>query len=588
MKLERETAFGHITPGHKPDNKPFDYNDLSLDSTGLKSGSIAKEVQNGSLCDFKDSEKDAAQLLYLMKDGDSLAASKLDSIKKVNDLKTHKEYQVEEFVVPFTKSSVQIDLLEKGSNYYTDKTVMECELPELQVCYKESSYSSVKDICIDEGVPSQDKILFGNGESKKDLCTFVFPDGDENEQHNKEQMDISIPCSNGLKSSAKNQSDKEFVNDCESKDFMLRGEVKYEATCKIENDVSKDKIFPENSILMRELGMENPHSWSSRWDDNASAQVQTSSDNASETTQKVNMPSDVAVEKSHNSSEEAMETPHSVSAADETSSSHDNHLSYNSKVESSAHDFDSLASVTIAKEECSQNGISDCLAREDVSPADDGMVDMQIVSSQVELPVTITREEHPENGVCGRVETPNMIVEDGTSETQTVPSKTQQELARVECSQNGVIGSCETPNSCLVNDGISESHNVSSQVEHVLDKEESPRSSDAGGRKSRDTPIFEDGIFGAQTASGQFHYSQGESSFSAVGPLSGRINYSGPIPYSGSVSLRSDSSTTSTRSFAFPILQSEWNSSPVRMAKADRRHSRKHGGWRQGLLCCRF
>ncbi|KAM0019808.1 putative protein BREAKING OF ASYMMETRY IN THE STOMATAL LINEAGE [Helianthus debilis subsp. tardiflorus] len=76
------------------------------------------------------------------------------------------------------------------------------------------------------------------------------------------------------------------------------------------------------------------------------------------------------------------------------------------------------------------------------------------------------------------------------------------------------------------------------------------------------------------------HGGEGESSFSVAGPLS-----AGPV---GSTSLRSDSSTTSTRSFAFPILQNEWNSSPVRMAKADRRRLQKHHGWRHGLLCCRF
>lgn len=80
----------------------------------------------------------------------------------------------------------------------------------------------------------------------------------------------------------------------------------------------------------------------------------------------------------------------------------------------------------------------------------------------------------------------------------------------------------------------------------------------------------------------------GESSFSAAGAVSGRISYSGSIPYSGSISIRSDSSTTSTRSFAFPILQSEWNSSPVRMEKPDRSHYRKQRKWKNGLLCCKF
>ncbi|XP_019180123.1 PREDICTED: uncharacterized protein LOC109175323 [Ipomoea nil] len=67
-------------------------------------------------------------------------------------------------------------------------------------------------------------------------------------------------------------------------------------------------------------------------------------------------------------------------------------------------------------------------------------------------------------------------------------------------------------------------------------------------------------------------FTDGETSFSAAGL----------VAYSGSISLRSDSSTTSTRSFAFPVLQSEWNGSPVRMAKPQKK------GWRHSILCCRF
>ncbi|RID60173.1 hypothetical protein BRARA_F03352 [Brassica rapa] len=78
----------------------------------------------------------------------------------------------------------------------------------------------------------------------------------------------------------------------------------------------------------------------------------------------------------------------------------------------------------------------------------------------------------------------------------------------------------------------------------------------------------------------------GETSFSGAEAvsISGHITYTGPIAFSGSLSVRSDASTTSGRSFAFPVLQSEWNSSPVRMAKPEKR---RHKGWRQILLCCR-
>ncbi|CAN4124639.1 unnamed protein product [Withania somnifera] len=100
---------------------------------------------------------------------------------------------------------------------------------------------------------------------------------------------------------------------------------------------------------------------------------------------------------------------------------------------------------------------------------------------------------------------------------------------------------------------------------------------------------FQQHLESQNVPNGQGHFADGEASFSAAGgPVSGSITYSGPISYSGSISLRSESSTTSARSFAFPVLQNEWNSSPVRMAKAERRRLQKYKCWRQSLLCCRF
>ena len=42
--------------------------------------------------------------------------------------------------------------------------------------------------------------------------------------------------------------------------------------------------------------------------------------------------------------------------------------------------------------------------------------------------------------------------------------------------------------------------------------------------------------------------------------------------------------------FCFLIhrLQNEWNSSPVKMAKADRRRLREDRGWGYRILCCKF
>ncbi|KAI3953670.1 hypothetical protein MKW98_017494 [Papaver atlanticum] len=125
-----------------------------------------------------------------------------------------------------------------------------------------------------------------------------------------------------------------------------------------------------------------------------------------------------------------------------------------------------------------------------------------------------------------------------------------------------------------------------------------PGSSDISGEQTHSElvhtltiPAVEDSLgelISASSRSILTQHGQGESSFSALDNPAALVTRSGRIAYSGSISLRSDSSTTSTRSFAFPILQADWHTSPVRMAKADRRHYRKHQRWKLSLLCCKF
>lgn len=46
----------------------------------------------------------------------------------------------------------------ENTELFTDKAITECELPELEFSYKDNGFYSVKDIGIDEGVPTQDKV----------------------------------------------------------------------------------------------------------------------------------------------------------------------------------------------------------------------------------------------------------------------------------------------------------------------------------------------------------------------------------------------------------------------------------------------
>lgn len=131
------------------------------------------------------------------------------------------------------------------------------------------------------------------------------------------------------------------------------------------------------------------------------------------------------------------------------------------------------------------------------------------------------------------------------------------------------------------------------------DQERSLGSMDDAARKSSTCTLAQDGSAVEQAAG---HGDSSKPAAARVGDedtydhepdLSGRggpVSVSGRHPAcSGSVSLRSDSSA---RSFAFPVLQGEWTGSPVRMAKAEPRHSgrrrRRRRAWRKGIVCCKF
>nr|GMC54553.1 protein BREAKING OF ASYMMETRY IN THE STOMATAL LINEAGE-like isoform X3 [Ipomoea batatas] len=58
------------------------------------------------------------------------------------------------------------------------------------------------------------------------------------------------------------------------------------------------------------------------------------------------------------------------------------------------------------------------------------------------------------------------------------------------------------------------------------------------------------------------------------------------IPSCDCISIRS-SSTTSTQSFAFPILASEFHSSPAKMAPCDTRFLKKRRRWKNCLGFCK-
>lgn len=231
---------------------------------------------------------------------------------------------------------------------------------------------------------------------------------------------------------------------------------------------------------------------------------------------------------------------------------------------SSTYSLDCSPPLAMSRDVYGQDGFGEHLKTRNMSEDDSkDICDTKIVSSTGQpclAPVTTAIEEGPENGACQRPGTSNRsMVDEDISDSEIVSSHVQHSLEPATIASENVLipvqrdmgessFSAGVPFSSLINykEPIphSDTLSASSKVQH--DQGESSFS--AAGHSSS-----------LINTSGPIHYSDsegflvqrdlGDSSFTAAGQFSS----SGPIPYSGSISLRSDSSATSTRSFAFPV-----------------------------------
>ncbi|XP_050372156.1 flocculation protein FLO11-like [Argentina anserina] len=635
MKLEREPVFGQLSLTHKPDFKPFDHKEITQNSGGLQSGSwIGKESQNRVLFGLKDNEEVPGQ-----NDATDLTATKFDCSKSVDDLSTCDEREIKSFVPE------NLESLEKQSDYYMDKSVTDYDLPEQIVCYKESSCNTIKDICIDEGVPSQEKNWFETNVDEKAFCNYLSPDDDQKKPLVHQQMDIITTIPDDFKSSAqKDDVEKDLVMPCDAKDLMQIHKTMYDDSEKITIDGLRS---PENELSMHDLQTQNVSSKSSSKASSEAEQdtVQILNDKESEIAQTHSSALDSATEEFHEIENGAYghvdessdsnkvdnniitvgldrSAPVSISrfpnldpiSSTERSNCLVDELSNNVKADRGSSICGSNCSE-ITRDACPHNGFSEHLDTQYMAEVDSSDIcETKVISSQVQpcsIPVTISREDLPEDGACQRPETSKTsMVDEGISNSEIVSSQVQHSvvpstIAGDECPKDEnytaqdvpVQAQCElgessfsagVPFGTLINlkepVPSSDTHNASGEVQH--DQGESSFSAVGNSlsliNSSGPIPYSDSERFLVQR-------DLGDSSFAATGHVSSLINNSGPILYSGSISLRSDSSATSTRSFAFPVMHPhEPFSSPVRMAKADRRLLRKHRGWKQGIFCCRF
>ncbi|KAG6399932.1 hypothetical protein SASPL_141418 [Salvia splendens] len=411
----------------------------------------------------KDAESSSSDSFDMEKEQGSPARKSFDTIEELADCNVS-------------------DSRESSSPLFTDNNVLQCGLPELEVCYREIDCETSRDICVDEGRP----------ENPIESSMFPLSSNDNDDLEAKEDPSMD--------------ADSFTADQCGSKDFnygkmsisrgnldsCLENAVETSEACfggagKAESDSSYDFLADRKLLIEKYSSLPD--------------QV---------------LDQEARAECAASSSAEAGGMGNDVGSC----------LAYNSRIENGTIIFYfSMA--------------------EDVKERSTKLGDVNAENLPAVMETSIQR----------------------TSDFQ------QQFLVRNELnSDSGSTRKEGSPNDIQANsdyitldDGLGQSPSNNSPV--------ATNEANHDKRESEDVPV-----------ANQLQQDMGETSFSAAS----MITYAGPIAYSGSVSHRSDGSTTSGKSFAFPVLQSEWNSSPVRMAKADGRGFRKHKGWRSGLLCCRF
>ncbi|KAK6931379.1 hypothetical protein RJ641_003172 [Dillenia turbinata] len=226
---------------HKLDSRPTEYNGNAMDSAGFKDDDDHVKGNLNGYSDHKGYEQDADPLQFKLLDREALNRLKFDSSISADDFKTSSDGEILNTGAPKSFVSSKMELCEKDSVIYTDKRVTECDLPEDKDCYTVNGYHVVKDICVDDGYPSKDKILVENVEVNDCLGSYMASDEGKESKLSNEFLDTKLGTPDGLNSLKNRDCNEDSTSHSSSKDSSNSDET----MDKIEEDVSKEKIETE-------------------------------------------------------------------------------------------------------------------------------------------------------------------------------------------------------------------------------------------------------------------------------------------------------------------------------------------------------
>ncbi|XP_057777427.1 uncharacterized protein LOC130995938 [Salvia miltiorrhiza] len=466
-------------------------------------------IDNGTI-DFPRKESKDGQAHHVSswdKDADSLSSDSFDMEKEQGSPERKSFDTVEELAD--CNGSVPRD---SNSPLFTDKSVLECRLPELEVCYREIDCQILKDICVDEGRPEEDA-------NEIESSIFPLPPNDNDGLEAKEDSSMDADSFTADQCGSKEENDGKKLISMEKTDSCLENAVETSEACS-DGAGRAETNSSDDSLADRKLPDED---------------IGTLPDQVLDQVAVLQTPAA--------SSAEAGGTRKDVQATC---------LAYNSKIENGTiiFNFSSPDGVVVG------NGMPEDVKEQSAESGDAHKdVNAEILPASMEAKVQCASNGEDDS------HQQSLVSNEGNSDGGSTISEGSPEHKQANSDD---ISMDDSPFKSPSNTGPVATNDAQASQANCPNPDK---------RESGDVPV-----------ANQLQHDMGETSFSAAS----MITYSGPIAYSGSLSHRSDGSTTSGKSFAFPVLQSEWNSSPVRMAKADRRDFRKHKGWRSGLLCCRF
>ncbi|KAL1551167.1 hypothetical protein AAHA92_19044 [Salvia divinorum] len=453
-----------------------------------------KEGQNG----------ESRHVSSLDKDADSLSSDSCDMDNEQGS-PDRKSFDTDEELADRNGS----DSRDSSSLLFTDKNVLECDLPVSEVCYREIGCQMLKDICVDEGRSEKDSNAIESSMSP-------LSPNDNVDLETKEVPSMDANSFTGDQCGSKEENDR----------------VKF---------ISQEKLDSclENAVQTSEACFDG------------AGNAETNSSNGSPADRKLPNETFGCLPDQVLDQEAVPECP-AASSAEAGGTKKDvqaSCLAYNRKVEIGTIIFHFSSPDGVVVGNSMAEGVT-----EQSAESEDLCKDV----NAEDLPAALEAKVQFTNNGDDSLQQP-LVSNEGNSDSGSAANEGsldhKQEDSDDISLNDGPVQSPSNKIPVVTNDAPASEANAPN-----LNK-----------RESGDAPVAH-----------QLQQDIGETSFSAAS----MIAYSGA--FSGSLSHRSDGSTTSGKSFAFPLLQPEWDSSPVRMAKADRARFRKHKGWRSGLLCCRF